>query len=240
MRLVTCHPYGFDITKDELDLTKSSNLNHDFDFNSMFKNAYEWLFKKIGNDRLIWCYKVNDTPYNTVKGNGNNLNHGEEKVIWTLEVPDSECIIINAHSWNCVINKWPYYKEELIKDISDEDYDKLMESLKGTEEKSWHDSIFNIENENIEVLIKSPVSKEYVINTEWICDYDLERFNEDDGIVRSLYYDEEKMNRDKLIYESALKGRNIKYSLKVDKTKNNAPIGGNICFVLHIDWVKSS
>jgi len=218
MILVTSHPPDFDITKEKSDLSKSPQFKKPFD--SMFENAYKWLFNKIGKSELIWCYK----------DSGVNPSHGHERITWTLNVPDDRCIVINAHAWDCVINKWPFYKDELIKDISDEDYDKLMESLKGTEEKSWHDNIFNADGERVEVLIDSPVAKEFVIKTEWVCDYDFEMFKEKDGIIRQSYYDEKELNKYVEIYESALKGRKMDYKLSIKKSiQDNS-------FLLNIDW----
>jgi hypothetical protein len=232
MKLVTCQPYGFDITKDKLDLSKSSNLREKFDTNSMFKKAYKWLFDQIGYNELIWCYQLENSAYITAKSNGNHINHGNEHVLWTLEVPRNEFVIINSDIWECVINGWPYCTDEMVKNLSDDDYDKLMVALEPTKEDVWKNNIFKVEDEHVEVLIKSPVLEQYVVNKEWICDYDLKLFSDKEGIIRSIYHDKQDMERDIEIYKSAFRGKKIRYELSTSET---AACGG---FLLDIDWVK--
>ena len=57
MLLITSQPLDFDITKDKLDLSKSSNLSHHFDQDKIFNKAYKWLFNKLDHSEFIWCYK---------------------------------------------------------------------------------------------------------------------------------------------------------------------------------------
>ena len=108
MLLITSQPLDFDITKDKLDLNKSTNLSDYFDSDKIFKKAYEWLFKKLNNDKFIWCYKNDERNFS---------DHGNEHVLWTLDVPDNQCFAINSSVWNCVINNWPYIDDDIIKNI---------------------------------------------------------------------------------------------------------------------------
>lgn len=221
MLLITSQPLDFDITKDKLDLSKSSNLSHHFDQDKIFNKAYKWLFNKLDHSEFIWCYK---------NGERNFSNHGHEHVLWTLNVPDDQCVAINSSVWNCVINNWPYIEDDIIKNISDDDYEKLVNSYNGREEQTWNDSIFRNENNSMEILIKAPVNEHFVVKKEWLCDYDLEAFNDKigDGIVNSFFRDEDKLNQSKLIYESGLKGKNIKFSTKIEKHQDG--------YSLKINW----
>ena len=204
MILTTSHPVGFDITRDKLDLSKSTNLDLDFDYEKNFHRAYNWLFNKLGHREFIWCYPGIEKGY---------TNHGNEYMLWVLDVPDDQCTAISSYTWNCVINKWPHVDEKLIENISDDDYEKLIDSFKGKEDQTWDKNLFNKE-EHMEVLIKSPVPEKFVVDKKWICDYDLKKF--DDGIISNLYREKERFEYEKLIYESGLKGRGIKYSQKIE------------------------
>jgi hypothetical protein len=221
MILITCQPLDFDITKDNVDLSKSSCLKDDFDSDKMFKKSYEWLFKKLNHSNFIWCYPGNTRGF---------LNHGEEHVLWTLDVPSDQCVSINASAWNCVINKYPYIEDELIEDISDDDYEKLLNSYKGKEEQTWNDNIFKMEGDKMEVLVKSPIADKFVINKEWSCDYDIGQFKSKigDGIINNFYQDRERLEQNREILESGLKGRKIDYILKVEEHNNG--------FSLKITW----
>lgn len=217
MILVTSQPIDFDITKDELDLSKSSNLSDHFDQDKIFNKAYKWLFNKLGHDEFIWCY---------INGERNFMNHGDEYVLWTLDVPDDQCILINAHTWNCVINNWAYIDEDLIsKDITDDDYEKLTDSYKGREEQTWNDNIFKNEKERMEILIKSPVIEKFVIDKKWSCDYDLTVFDKiSDGMINNFHRNEESLNKNLEIYESGLKGRKINYLTEIKKHQDGCSL----------------
>ena len=216
MKLVTFQPYGFDICNNISDVNKSLNLY----FDDIFLRSYNWLFKKLNNNKFIWCY------INKSDNCRNYLRHGIENVIWYLNVPDNECIIINSEVWDCVINNYPYCKDEDLLNISDNEYDELIKSLEPTKEKIWGENIFNIEDDNIEVLIKSPVNENYITSKEWVCGYNTKLFN--DEIIRRLYYDINTAEHEKLIYESFLNGRNIKYKSELKESNNN--------FILNIEW----
>ena len=217
MILTTSHSKDFDITKDLVDLTKSPNLVIS---SELFLEAYEWLFNKLSYDKWIWCYKDGERLY---------LNHGCEHVLWTLDVPDSECILVNESIWEHVINKWAYDKvgdEDRNLVISDEDYDKFVELHKGKEEATWGD-IFNITDKSgVQVLVKSPVLDKYIIKKEWKCDYDTS-FVENE-IVSYHFDNKEELIRTKDIYESGLRGRKLPFTTKIDEYKPG--------FGLKIEW----
>jgi hypothetical protein len=221
MLLITSQPLDFDITKDKLDLSKSSNLSDHFDQDKIFKKAYEWLFNKLGHNEFIWCYKSNERNFS---------DHGHEHVLWTLDVPDDQCVAINSSAWNCVINNWPYIEDDIIKNISDDDYERLTDSCKGREEQTWDSSIFKNEDKGMEILIKSPVNEQFVVKKEWLCDYNKEVFDDKigDGLISYFFRNEEELNQSKLVYESGLKGRNIKFSTKIEKHKDG--------YSLKINW----
>jgi hypothetical protein len=219
MILITCHSPNFDITKDSVNLSKSSCLESYFDSDKMFENAYNWLFKKLNCNNFIWCYPGNTRGF---------LNHGEEHTLWTLDIPSDQCILINASVWHCVINKYPYIEDELIKDTSDDDYEKLLSSYKGKEEQTWHDNIFKMEGDKMEVLVKSPIADKFVINKEWSCDYDTEQFKDNNGIINNFYNSKERLEQNIEIFESGLKGRKINYLLKIEEHDDG--------FSLKITW----
>lgn len=217
MILTTSHSIDFDITKDIVDLTKSPNLVTSGD---IFTEAYKWLFDKLGYDKWIWCYKEKERLY---------LNHGYEHVMWTLDVPESECVFINESIWEHVINKWAYNKimdEDNNLSLSDEEYDKFVEMYKGNEESTWGD-IFNItEKSGVQVLVNSPVLEKYVINKEWKCDYDTSFV--DNEIVSYYFATKDELMHTKDVFENGLSGRKIPFTTKIDEYK--------IGFGLKIEW----
>lgn len=217
MILTTSQSQDFDITKDLVDLSKSPNL---LISNDVFLEAYKWLFDKLSHDKWIWCYKEGDRNY---------LNHGCEHVLWTLDVPDSECVFINESIWEHVINKWAYDKdidEDINFVINDGEYDKFVELHKGKEESTWGD-IFNItEKSGVQILVKSPILDKYVIKKEWKCDYDTS-FDEM-GIVSYYFDNKNSLLEVKNIYESGLRGRKKHFTTKIDEYK--------VGFGLKIEW----
>lgn len=221
MILYTSHSVDFDIVNDLVDLNKSPTLEPINERDDIFQKAYEWLFKKLKYDKYIWAYNT----FNNV-----NANHGTELVRWTLDVPIDECIAINSDVWNCVINNWSYIKElwDNTTVISDEEYDKLEMKYLPIKEQTW-ESIFDIpkDSPDAEILIKSPINEKYVINKEWICDYDNEFF--DSGIVNSSFKDMKRLEIYRNIVESGLKGRKIDFNTSIKSYENSY-------FGLRIDW----
>ena len=220
MILTTSQSLDFDITKDKVDLSKSPNLEKINALDDIFEYAYNWLFNKLGYDKWIWCYKVGDRNF---------LNHGEEHVLWTLDVPESECIYLNETVWEHIINKCPYNKamDDPNFVISDEDYDKFRDSFKGKEEETWGD-IFNPNDKSgVQVLVKSPILEKYVVKKEWISDYDLKQFTETD-IINYHINDKDRVEHTQMVYESGLRGRKIPFKTKIETHDRG--------FGLKIEW----
>lgn len=219
MILTTSHSPNFNITKDLVDLSKSHNLEKINALDDIFEYAYNWLFNKLGYDKWIWCYKVGDRNF---------LNHGEEHVLWTLDVPESACVFLNETVWEHIINKWPYNKamDDPNFVISDDDYDKFRELYRGKEEATWGD-IFNPNEESgVQVLIKSIVPEKYVVKKEWISDYDTS-FVENE-IISYHFNDIDRLNHTREVYESGLRGRKLPFTTKIDEYKPG--------FGLKIEW----
>jgi hypothetical protein len=205
MKLITRHPLEFDITKDIVDISKSSVLGSYFDYEKMFSRSYKWLFDQIGYDKLIWCYNAEGYL---------SRNHGEEYVEWTLEVPESDCVFINEEVWNLVINNMPYFVE-MNSNLSDSEFDRLMEFHKPIKEKTWADNIFKINGKanDMQILIKSPIPEKWVVDKKWICAYNTDVFAS--GIIRNGYATEKETFRYLEIMESGLKGRKIPYTADI-------------------------
>lgn len=220
MLLTTSQSPDFDIINDEVDLSKSANLVRINKLDDIFEYAYNWLFNKLGYDKWIWCYKVGDRNY---------LNHGCEHVLWTLDVPESECVCINESIWEHVINKWPYDKamDDPNFIINDDDYDKYRELHKGKEELTWGDIFKPDEKSGVQVLVKSPILEKYVVKKEWISDYDLDEFSRTD-LVNYLIDTKDRLEHTQLVYESGLRGRKIPFNTKIESYKSG--------FGLKIDW----
>ena len=220
MKLITRHPLTFDITKDIVDPSKSSILGNYFDYDQMFSRSYKWLFDQIGHDRHIWCYLADGHI---------SRNHGDEYVEWTLEVPESECVFINEEIWNLVINNMPYFKEMNDNDISDDDFDRLVEWYKPVKEQTWADNIFKVTGDpnDMQALIKSPIPEKWVVEKNWICAYDPREF--ESGIIRNGYATEQDVFHHLEIMESGLKGRKIRY--KAEITQND-----DIGYTLFMEW----
>jgi hypothetical protein len=217
LKLVTRQSLNFDITKDLVDLNKSEYFSEIND--EIFKKAYNWLFKKINHDKFIWCYIDNrDLP----------KVHGQEFIQWHLEVPLSECVIINSEVWGLLINDFPYFDEVNSSNLSDEEYQKLFDFYNKIKEKTWDDNIFNIKDDpyEVEVLIRSPVCEKYVIDKLWCSSYDLDEFKS--GIERNFFKTEEKVLKFKEIMESGLKGRKIPFTSTIEKNNHG--------FILNMEW----
>ena len=179
------------------------------EFDNIFQEAYKWLFDKLGYDKWIWCYKDGDRNY---------INHGDEYVLWTLDVPESECICINGSVWEHVINKWPYDKEmdnDKCAAISDEDYDKFREMHKGKESETWGDIFKPNKDSGVQVLIKSLVLEKYIVKKEWICDFDIDTFKEKDDLINYHFNDMDRLKHMRDVYESGLRGRKMPFKTEI-------------------------
>ena len=220
MLLTTSQSPDFDIVNDLVDLSKSGNLVKMNALDDIFEFAYNWLFNKLGYDKWIWCYKIGDRNY---------VNHGCEHTLWTLDVPESECVFLNETVWEHVINKWPYNKamDDPNFVISDEDYDKFRDSYRGKEEATWGD-IFNPNDKSgVQVLVKSPILEKYVVKKEWMSDYDLDQFTRTD-IISYHITDKDRLDHTQLVYESGLRGRKIPFKTEINQYESS--------FGLKIDW----
>jgi hypothetical protein len=218
MLLTTRHPVEFDIVKDVADLKKSHILDEFFDNDKVFTNAYKWLFNIIDTGPYIWCY---------VKGSHLVRSHGEEYQEWTLDVPKDDCLIINEEVWGLVINQYPYF--DIQENITDEEYGELYKRYEPIKEKTWLDSIFKVDEnelENIQVLVKSPVLEKYVIDKKWICELNLEEF--DSGITGRSFSTLKQAQQYATIMECGLKARKIQY-----KTEFSEALYG---FSVKIEW----
>jgi hypothetical protein len=218
MLLTTRHPIDFDITKDVVDINKSHILDEYFDNDKTFTNAYKWLFNLIGVGPYIWNYAKNS---HLVR------RHGEEYQEWTLDVPRSECIIINEDIWGMVLNKMPHF--DMPSDISDKEYSRLYDMYKPIKEKTWEDNIFKVKEdsiENMQILIKSPVLEKYVIDKKWICELNYEEF--DIGITNTVFSSQEKADHYAEVIESGLKARKLPYKKEFKKS--------NFGFGVKIEW----
>jgi hypothetical protein len=217
--LTTSQSPDFDITKDIVDLSKSPNLIKINPLDDIFEVSYKWLFNKLNHDKWIWCYKECDIRHK---------NHGSEHVLWTLDVPESECILINESVWEHVINRWAYKKEwdnyNVV--INDEEFDQFKKMYKGKEESTWNDIFNPTEHSGVQILVKSPVLDKYVLKKEWCCDYNLDVF--DTEIINMGFCTLNNLEYYKEVYESGLKGRKIPFMSEIISYENH--------FGLKIEW----
>jgi hypothetical protein len=175
--LHTYHPEGFDIVSESSDLQKSE---HYTDFGTGLKGAYDFLFKKINCKSVIWCYPHYYFP---------SYGHGYSYRRWELDVPESEVIAyLNRNVWDSIIagiyhvpNATYMRWHEAHRTIEDTiKYDEYIEAKeKEFQEKhgpNWNEKILFRKklsrNCNIEILIPSPIKKEWVIDTTLLTFYD--------------------------------------------------------------------
>jgi hypothetical protein len=213
--LHTYHPEGFDITAEPSDASKSELYT-----DGCLTEAYDWLFSKINTRQVIWCYPAYYFPYHP---------HGTTQTRWTLDVPESEAIaFLNRNVWDSIIcngyhvpnatyKRW-MKEADAIKGISTREYDAFLDAKeKEFQEKNgpdWNQKVLFRKklsrNCNIEVLIPSPIKKEWVVDTTTLTFYDSGHCKYGGGCMFRTEDDADKYIE---ITSSFLRGRKIEFSI---------------------------
>jgi len=168
LHLFSNHPVGFDINEGRLDKLQSPH----YFINSHFTNAYEWLYKKLGTEQILWTYPILRKPQKM------SWNHACTQQKWILEVPLTEILcIIDEGKWHSVLNNSPCYNYDELKNalqiqnplLNDSQLDKKIDEVITNipKEKSW-DTIFQTPeeiNEYSNIIIPFPVHPEWVKDT---------------------------------------------------------------------------
>lgn len=155
MRLYTWQSPDFDIVRDVSDVEKHCD--------EMLKDSYQWLFKMLGTNEVIWCWSREENHHPV---------HALEQVQWTLDVPDEEIVaIINSDVWDMVICEYDYIPAQFSwwYDLSDDEWDRRQEEWRKLNPMRGWDNIFNLQTEKqyemAQFLIPSPVKEEWVVST---------------------------------------------------------------------------
>lgn len=204
MRLYTHHDPDFNIIDANIDLNKS--LYYGDTECSDFKKAYDWLFSIIKTNQVVWCYPSID-DFDWV--------HGYEEKLWTLEVPEEYVIgSIDECVWHHVINDCHYIPDEVLDNVPQDETDAVIEAWEASneKEKTWKDYIFDKSFES-QIIIKSPVKKEWVVETSWFSGYETEMT--EDGMKSSCVRSNKDRDRMIEIYKAFLDGRKAQYTLEV-------------------------
>jgi hypothetical protein len=166
MRLFTIQCPTFDIVNDDLDLSKSPHYNGNI-MSDEFGKAYDWLFQKLGTEKIIWCHSYADFS-----------SHGQEFKRWELEVPLNEILaILETNTWNCIINDWYPYPVDMWNKWFDESKklpldkqdkyitDKENEYAAIHDKEEQKDNVFvdKIVDGYHEYLLPSPIKPEWVV-----------------------------------------------------------------------------
>lgn len=201
MRLVTYQEPGFDIVNTMSVKDKS------FYYSTWpeFRKPYDWLYNILGSDKWIWCYHASHD------------NHCpgfcDELVKWELDVPDNLIMIIDSHTWHCCLNDINCYPDSLYKSvISMSELSKIEEKFdsENQKEKVWRENIFTKDiKKHIEILVPSPIRKEWLIDKSHYCEYNQDMFN--DGCCTMWFRNE----LDFIKYYSTLKNGLIKRNKKI-------------------------
>ncbi len=204
MILYTHHNPDFNLIGSKIDLNKSFYYS-DKDMN-MFKKAYDWLFKIIKTNQIVWTFpSLEDFCW----------THGHEEKLWILDVPQEYIIgSIDMSVWTSVINGWHYIPEEVLENVKDDDIDLLMDEWEKSHDKetTWKEHLFDNTFKS-QVIIKAPIKEEWVIDTRWFCGYETEKIEHE--IQNCQTRSNEERDRMIEIYKAFLKGRKAEYTLEV-------------------------
>lgn len=164
MRLYTWQAPNFDIVKDTSDVKKYAD--------NCLKESYDWLFKILGTDKVIWCWgrEENHSPC-----------HTQEQVLWVLDVPEDEIVAtLNSGVWGCIIGGWNYIPANYSwwYDLPEKEWEaKEKEWLKSNPMRGW-DKLFYLQTEEevktAQFLIQSPVKEEWVVSKHHHTGWDID------------------------------------------------------------------
>lgn len=239
MILHTWHNPEYNIL-DKPDLSKSI---HYTDYGDSMKKAYDWLFKEIGTNSIVWCWPEGHKGYKT--------DHGITEKQWILDVPDNKIIAyLNSDAWDYIIgdftpvpedvySKWDreYAKmgRKLKKDVSeardmnirqwrsietaffDMKEKQWLESKNITKEELWKKNLFFkkvMKTKSTQVLIPSPVKKSWIKDCIHYSTYDVD-LNKKEYLDR-IFDNVDDAIRYINIIKAHLNGRKIKYKTQCE------------------------
>ena len=169
MLLYTHHPKDFDIVKTFVKRDMSPYISDDF---FGFRECYEWLFNFLGIDteEVIWC---NDNKEIFSWG------HGEETVLWTLDIPKEIPIYkFNKNVWDIILLGCHYIPDSEFDRIGEDDdgeTDKIIIDWenKYLMEETWKRYLLDLKpNDPAEYIIPQPIKKEWIVEKQWFSGYD--------------------------------------------------------------------
>jgi hypothetical protein len=217
--LHTYQDVDFDIISEASDLQKS---DHYTDSGSGLKDAYDFLFNKINRRSVIWCFPSYHFP---------SFGHGYTYKRWELDVPESDVIaFLNRNVWDSIIcgmchipHKTYMRWHDAYKNIKDtHQYDELIEAkekeFKDKHGPNWNERILFRKklsrNCNIEILLPSPIKREWVVDTTLLTFYNNDHCSYGGG---HMFRTEEAADRYMEYTSSFLRGRKIEFSITKEK-----------------------
>ena len=201
-------------SKHEADFDPFGHIDHAYTNASdePFDKAYEWLFKELGTDQVIWTYADPESLC---------FPHGKEFKLWHLRVPEEAILgVLHDVYWDLLLNmgicftddEYDYWEKNVDSKAPLDDLVELQLRRDGSTDANWRKYVFDCPNIlEHQILIPAPLKPEWVVDVTHASAYDRQELEMQ--LTSTCFDTEEEMLQYKTIIEALLKGSNIQYEV---------------------------